>query len=276
MNMPKKYLPIVGLFFLLAGLTGLSTSGLAGAENYHFVTAWGEEGAGQGQFTNPIGIALTDREIFVSDTGNNRIQVFSLNGESLQTFGSSGSGPARFDAPGGVAVDGNDRLYVADFYNQRIQVLAGDGSFISQYGETGELSIRAGRFNYPTDVAVLADNSLVVADAYNDRIQVFGPDGKFIRKWGGLFGMNISGSRPGWFKTATGVTVGPENNIFVADFYNHRIQKFTSDGSFMTTFGIEGDKPGQLKLPSDMAVDKNGNVYVVDFGNNRIQKFSPN
>jgi len=154
--------------------------------------------------------------------------------------------------------------------------LAKDGSSVRQYGETGKIGIRKGRFNYPTDVALLPDNSLVVADAYNDRIQIFGADGKFVRKWGGLFGMNISGSRPGWFRTATGVTVGPENNIFVADFYNHRIQKFTRKGKFLAIIGTEGIAPGQLNLPTDMILDENGNLYVVDFGNNRIQKFSIN
>lgn len=87
--------------------------------------------------------------------------------------------------------------------------------------------------------------------------------------------MNISGSSNGWFKTATAVTVSPGEDIFVADFYNNRTQKFTSYGKSLLAFGSQGSGPGQFERPTDIAVDKEGNVYVVDFGNNRIQKFKP-
>jgi len=115
----------------------------------------------------------------------------------------------------------------------------------------------------------------VVADAYNDRIQVFTSEGVFLRKWGGPFATNIPGSVHGWFKTALGVAVGPDGNVFVADFYNHRIQKFTPEGKFLVAFGSQGNEPGQLERPTDMALDDEGNVFVVDFGNNRIQEFRP-
>ena len=86
--------------------------------------------------------------------------------------------------------------------------------------------------------------------------------------------MNIPGSANGWFRTATAVHVGPNGNVFVADFYNHRVQKFTPEGAFLVGFGESGRGVGQFDRPTDMAVDEEGNVYVVDFGNNRIQKFS--
>ena len=115
----------------------------------------------------------------------------------------------------------------------------------------------------------------MVADAYNDRIQVFSSDGTFLRKWGGPLATNIPGSAHGWFSVATAVAVDPDGNIFVADFYNHRIQKFTPEGEFLVAFGSQGIGPGQFERPTDMAFDEEGNVYVVDFGNNRIQKFAP-
>ena len=77
-----------------------------------------------------------------------------------------------------------------------------------------------------------------------------------------------------WFKTATGVATDDVGNIFVADFYNHRVQKFTAEGDFLVAFGTRGSGPGEFERPTDMTVDEEGNVYVVDFGNNRIQKFA--
>ena len=206
---------------------------------------------------------------------NVRVQIFTFDGESLGVVGSSGSGSGQFDAPGGVAAGSDGRIYVADFYNHRVQFFSPGGEFIRQVGTTGEKGIGAALFNYPTDVALLPNGDVVVADAYNDRIQVFSADGTFLRKWGGPLATNIPGSYHGWFRTATGVAVGPDGNVFVADFYNHRIQKFTSKGQFLVAFGSQGNGPGQLERPTDVALDDEGKVFVVDFGNNRIQEFTP-
>jgi len=78
----------------------------------------------------------------------------------------------------------------------------------------------------------------------------------------------------GWFSVATAVAVDPKGSVFVADFYNHRIQKFTPEREFLVAFGSQGTGTGQIERPTDMAVDDEGNVYVVDLGNNRIQKFA--
>ena len=94
-----------------------------------------------------------------------------------------------------------------------VHELAGAAAFISEAGE----------FNYPTDVAVGSDDTVIVADGYNDRVQVFARDGRFLRKWGGPFAMNVFGPFNGWFATVTSITLDPEGNVFVADFYNNRI-----------------------------------------------------
>ncbi len=204
---------------------------------------------------------------------NDRIQIFSFDGESLGAIGASGSGPGEFDAPGGVAVSPHGHLYVADFYNHRVQVIGSNGEFIRQFGATAQPGRSAGRFNYPTDVTLLSNQDLVVADAYNHRVQLFSSDGDLLQKWGGPFAIRIPGAGNAWFRTATAVTAGPNSNIFVADFYNHRIQKFSKHGKFLVAFGSFGSGPGQLDRPIDMAVDDRGDVFVVDFGNHRIQKF---
>ncbi len=240
-----------------------------------YLREFGDEGEGYGELGRPMlmDVDAKGNRLYVAEYLNDRIQVFSLQGKPLGTIGSPGSGPGQFDAPSGVVVDGLGRLYVADFFNHRVQVLTQEGDFIRQLGTTGKIGIRKGLFNYPTDVALLPDGSLVIADAYNDRIQVFGPDGSFLRKWGGPFATNIHGPFNGWFKTATAVTVGPEGNIFVADFYNNRIQKFTPDGNFLVSIGSKDAGPARLKHPTDVAVDAGGGVYIVDFGNRRIVRF---
>jgi outer membrane protein assembly factor BamB len=164
-------------------------------------------------------------------------------------------------------------LFVADFYNQRIQHLKSDGTFVRQWGTTGEIGVSAGEFNYPTDTAVAADGTLYVADGYGDRVQAFARDGTFSHKWGGPFAMNIFGPFNGWFAVATSVAVDPGGNVFVADFYNDRVQKFAADGTFLTAFGGTGDGPGRFHHAIAAAVGDDGSVFVVDFLNSRIQKW---
>jgi len=65
-----------------------------------------------------------------------------------------------------------------------------------------------------------------------------------------------------------------ENNLYVADWGNDRIQKFTADGTFITKWGSHGN--GQFIRPSGLSMDAEGCLYVSEFDNNRIQKFSDN
>ncbi len=76
-------------------------------------------------------------------------------------------------------------------------------------------------------------------------------------------------------ESATAVHTGPDGHIFVADFYNHRIQKFSPAGTFLVAFGHHGSGPSAFERPADVTADEDGNVYVVDFGNERVQKFAP-
>ena len=241
--------------------------------NGRFKRQFGRQGVGE--LGRPMNLTVSGRELFVADYWNDRIAVFELDGTPKRNIGRAGDGPGEFNAPGGVAVSPSGYLFVADFHNQRIQQFLPDGSFMRQLGKTGAIGIWSGEFNYPTDVAIAPNGTLYVADGYNDRVQAFFPDGQFSHKWGGPFGLNIFGPFNGWFAVVTSVAVDNDGNVFAADFYNHRIQKFAPDGSFLASFGAEGSGPGQFNYPIAMAIAPDGNVFVADHGNNRIQKWRP-
>ena len=124
-------------------------------------------------------------------------------------------------------------------------------------------------------MALGPDGTLYVADGYADRVQAFAPDGSFSHKWGGPFAINIYGPFNGWFAVTTAVAVGPHGNVFVADFYNDRVQKFAPDGTFLTAFAETGSGPGQLGHAIAVAAADDGSVFVTDFLNNRVQKWQP-
>jgi len=90
----------------------------------------------------------------------------------------------------------------------------------------------------------------------------------FMTKWGS------HGSGDGQFDTLWGIAVDSSGYVYVGDRWNHRIQKFTSNGTFEHKWGSEGSGDGQLSSPVGVAVDGAGYVYVADQQNHRIQKFT--
>jgi DNA-binding beta-propeller fold protein YncE len=92
----------------------------------------------------------------------------------------------------------------------------------------------------------------------------------YILQWGEY------GELTGQIKNPRGIATDENNNVYLADGGNHRIQKFDSNGNFLLQWGEYGTGDGQFYGVSDVAVDSSGNVFVADSMNKRIQKFTSN
>jgi hypothetical protein len=91
-----------------------------------FLMKWGSNGSGNGQFIDPVGIAINGgNQIYVTDKGNSRVQKFDLSGNFISSWGSIGSGDGQFSDPQGIAVNGGNDVYVVDKQNHRIQRFSG-------------------------------------------------------------------------------------------------------------------------------------------------------
>lgn len=238
----------------------------ASAESYGFLQKWGSKGISDGQFQSPGGVAVdASGNVYVADTGNNRIQKFSSAGTWLVSWGGRGTGPGLFSAPDGVAVDGAGNVYVADTSNNRIQKFTSDGQFITGWGTRGA---GTGQFSSPRGVAVDGAGNVYIADTGNSRIQKFSANGDFLATWG------TRGSGDGQLSSPEAIAVDSGGNIYIADTGNSRVEKLDSGGAFVTTWGSPGTPPEQFSSPRGIAVDGAGNVYVADSLNNRTQKFT--
>lgn len=238
------------------------------AEPPIYLTQWGSQGSGNGQFSYPSAIAADAAgRLYVADRNNHRIQVFSGAGTYLTQWGSQGGGPGQFYGPAGIAVSSAGDVYVADTQNHRIQRFSSTGAYVTRWGSFGAGN---GEFQYPFGVATDAAGNVYVADSHNHRIQKFTATGTYITQWGSF------GTGNGQFRFLGDLAVDAAGDLYVVEYGygNDRVQKFTGTGTYLTQWGAYGSGDGQVYTPMGVATDADGNVFIADYDNHRIQKFT--
>ena len=193
-----------------------------------------------GQFRQPTDVTWdNDGNIFISDGYiNARIAKYDKNGDWVGSFGSHGSGPLQFNTPHSIAADAAGNLYVADRGNRRVQVLDPSGKLLRQItidvpapadakpaignpiAANAPLQSQPGA---PWAVCVTpgANQFLYVADAFPGRIYKLTLDGKVL----GMLGR--AGKQPKQFGWIHEMACPSENELYVAEVLNWRIQKLT-------------------------------------------------
>jgi predicted membrane-bound mannosyltransferase/sugar lactone lactonase YvrE len=138
--------------------------------------------------------------------------------------------------------------------------------FISKAGSA------AGDLNEPRGVHVAQDGSIFVADSNNNRIQQFSQTGELLNSWG-VYANILEGNAPGGtLNQPWGVATGKDGSVYVVDTFNHRIQKFSSNGQFIKGLGVfaQGTSPETIWGPRGIAIGLDGNVVIADTGNKRV------
>ncbi len=268
-------------------VTTLAGSGIAG----------GADGVGVGaNFNNPTSLVLdTAGNVYVADQLNNTIRKVSPTGTVTTLAGSSGTygsadgvgSVASFSSPTGIAIDAVGNLYVADAFNNKIRKISPSGmvSTLAGSGKSGNKDTIStwATFSQPKAVAVDVNGNVYVADYYSNKIRKITLAGNVTTFAGSGISGNLDGiDTAARFNYPTGLAIDTAGNLYVADYWNHKIRKIDSLGVVTTLAGSgtmgNTDSTGlaaSFNLPFGLTVDKQGFVYVGDSENNKIRKISP-
>lgn len=259
-------------WYVLNGLDARTpVEGLVSVGTY--ISEFGTHGSGNGEFNWPSRVFLTDKFVYVLDTGNNRIQVWNRANE---TFGFAYTPVSPLSQPYGMAKDprsGVNRFAVADTANNQIRVFSFDPSTgaIAELFSFGSQGSGDGQFQNPHGVAFDLFGYIYVADTDNDRIQVFNASGVFARKFGAF------GSADRKFDAPQGLCVSAGGTVYVADTANDRIQLMNGGtGDFMWKFGVYGTNSVQFEGPTDVQIGIFDRIFVMDRNNHRAQVLMQN
>jgi sugar lactone lactonase YvrE len=130
----------------------------------HYLTTPGDFGA-------PSNVALDkDGNVYVTDTMNNRVEIFDADGHFLSEFGKHGDGPGYFARPKGIAVDGDGHIWVVDSYTDRLQVFNREGQLLTYLGGHGTYP---GQFADVMGIAIDKQNRVFTTEQYPGRMQMF-------------------------------------------------------------------------------------------------------
>ena len=179
----------------------------------------GQEGKKKGEFCNPRGLTLYDKEVYVCDCKNYRIQIFDLNLNFVRSIESFGRGRCEFNAPSDVKFDAAGNMYVAEWGNGRVQKMDRSGDSIQAFGED---NLKA-----PSCLHI-ADKYVYVSDWSGNLIVVYDTSGNFITSFGKC------GQNEGEFSNPYCITSCVDGYIHVCDKWNNRIQIFYSYLLIMT------------------------------------------
>jgi YD repeat-containing protein len=254
----------------------------------------------EAQLDHPPSVSMDSLgNLYIADINNQRIRKVTPDGTITTVAGNEGYGfsgdggpavEAQLSYPYGVTVDSLGNIYIADIGNQRIRKVTPDGT-ISTVAGNGEQGFSGdggpaveAQLSDPHGVTVDSLGNIYIADIGNQRIRKVTPGGTISTVAGnGGFGFSGDGGPAvaARLRHPHDVAVDSVGNIYIADYYNHRIRKVTPDGTINTVagngeWGFSGDGgpavAAQLSYPTGISVDFLGNIYIADNYNNRLRK----
>jgi len=206
---------------------------------FEFLSAWGDKGEGPGKLNEPVAFAVdTLGNIFFADPAAGFVHKFESSGTPLQSFEDS-----RLRHAAGIAVDSGGAIYVADAQRGNIHIFFPDGTFFQSWRSPAQRN-----FSGPLGMGIDEQGTLYVPDPSHSRVLKLNNHGHVLKSWLAPQKALSADERPSW------VSAEPDNSVFVAYFSTGRIERFSSDGSWMTSWLAANTPSGESSPISGIAV----------------------
>ena len=218
----------------------------------------GNKGRGKGEFLNPQSICTANNLIYATDSNNQRVNVFTIDGAFKFCFGNQMNSTNNISAlrrPIGLAtLESDNKIFVCDYENKCVSIYDLNGKYQSKFGLNKLLG--------PKGVCVnkAANSEIIIADCKANSVYIFSLNGKLIKHFGSQGNKNENFAAPHY------VSCLSDGNIVISDFYNHCVKVFSHEGSFLYSFGTHGSNQGQFNGPTGICCDQYDNIVVADWG----------
>jgi phage tail-like protein len=190
--------------------------------------------------------------------------------DEIGTFGG-------LDLPTGFALDLYGNIYILHLDENEILIYDLCADIPAPIKQIGGFGTESRRLHAPHGIAISHSGDLYISDTHNHRVQVFSVKGLVLRSvWGKVDGngLPIEGSKRGEFNLHCDLAIDSDDNIYVVDKGNHRVQKFNKAGEYLGEFGKVGiTNEAQLSNPEHIAIDASDQIYVAD-DKDFVRKFS--
>jgi hypothetical protein len=222
---------------------------------FEFLDAWGQKGDGPGKLDTPMAFAADSLgNIFFADPGAGFVHKFESKGTPLQSFEDS-----RLRHAAGIAVDSGGAIYVADAQRGSIHIFFPDGTFLQTWRFAAQRN-----FSGPLGIGTDEQGALYVPEPAHSRVLKFNNRGHLVKSWPAPQKALTADERPSW------VFAEPDNTVYVAYFSTGRVEKFSSDGSWMTTWAAANTPSGETTPISGFAV-AGGFVFTMAASSSEIR-----
>ncbi|KAI6651021.1 hypothetical protein LOD99_5598 [Oopsacas minuta] len=271
---------------------------------------FGKRGNAADKFKYPRGLAVDiSGDIFVVDSENPCIRVWSSEGDYKHSFGNIGNEKDEFGNPWGITIY-QEKVYVTDIEKHKIFVYKTNGKYVTSFGKEG---VSLNCLKQPRGIFASEEGDIYVADSENNRIQVFSESLKhkcfigddhlvkprdvfvdenentFVLDWGstcihvyntdgelqrefGIIGNDCGQLIQPWF-----FTMDKFEQLILSDGkaykQEHCLKVFSIEGKYKYSIGAKGGKPGMFVLPRGIRLNESGRLIVSDSVNHRVQIF---